>query len=104
MKYFLIVSSNCFESVEAENSCKHCRQNPAQCTHFLQGKIRTQEISSRHKNNKSSPFEAASVPPTELFSNNFMEDLEKIWELRTFIPDPTTPPVLYRNSDAEDVD
>ena len=66
MKYLLIVSSNCFESVEAENSCKHCRQNPAQCTHFLQGKIRTQEISSRHKNNKSSPFEAASVPHTRV--------------------------------------
>ena len=46
----------------------------------------------------------AFVPLTEPFSNNFMEDLEKIWELRTFIPDPTTPPVLYRNSDAEDVD
>lgn len=43
------------------------------------------------------------VPLTELFSNNFMEDLEKIWELRTFIPDPTTSSVLYRKSDAEDI-
>lgn len=46
----------------------------------------------------------ALVPLTELFSNNFMEDLERIWELRTFIPDPTTPPVLYRKSDVGDVD
>jgi len=33
-----------------------------------------------------------------------MDDLEEIWNLRAYIPDPTTPPVLYRNSDAEDVD
>lgn len=30
-----------------------------------------------------------------------MVDLEEIWKLRAYIPDPTTPPVLYRNSDAE---
>ena len=46
----------------------------------------------------------ALVPLTELFSNNFMEDLERIWELRTFIPDPTTPPLLYRSTDTEDMD
>ena len=46
----------------------------------------------------------ALVPLTELFSNSFMDDLEEIWKLRAYIPDPTTPPVLYRNSDAEDVD
>ena len=40
----------------------------------------------------------------ELFSNNFMEDLERIWELRAFIPDPTTPPLLYRSTDTEDMD
>jgi len=33
-----------------------------------------------------------------------MVDLKKIWKLRAYIPDPTTPPVLYRNSDAEDVE
>ena len=44
------------------------------------------------------------VPLTELFSNNFMEDLENIWELRAIIPDPTTPPLLYRSTDTEDVD
>ena len=46
----------------------------------------------------------ALVPLTELFSNNFMDDLEKIWKLRAFIPDPTTPPMLYRPTDTEDVD
>ena len=45
----------------------------------------------------------ALVPLTELFSNNFMEDLERIWELRAFIPDPTTPPLLYRSTDTEEV-
>ena len=46
----------------------------------------------------------ALVPLTELFSNNFMEDLERIWELRAFIPDPTPPPLLYRSTDTEDMD
>ena len=44
------------------------------------------------------------VPPTELFSNSFMDDLEQIWRLKTIIPDPTTPPVLYRKSDVGNVD
>ena len=32
-----------------------------------------------------------SVPLTVLFSNHFFEDLDKIWELRHWIPDPTKP-------------
>ena len=28
------------------------------------------------------------VPHSEVFSNRFLEDLEKIWELRYYIPDP----------------
>ena len=28
------------------------------------------------------------VPHNEIFSNRFLEDLEKIWELRYYIPDP----------------
>lgn len=31
------------------------------------------------------------VPPAVLFSNQFLEDLDKIWELRHWIPDPTKP-------------
>ena len=34
-----------------------------------------------------------SVPQTKVFSKEFLDDLEKIWELRHFIPDPTK---LYR--------
>lgn len=30
-------------------------------------------------------------PLTVLFSNQFLEDLDKIWELRHWIPDPTKP-------------
>ena len=30
-----------------------------------------------------------SVPPAVLFSNQFLEDLDKLWELRHWIPDPT---------------
>ena len=57
----------------------------------------------KKKATKSVDF-IALVPLTEIFSNNFMEDLDKIRELRTFIPDPTTPPMLYRPTDTEDVD
>lgn len=31
------------------------------------------------------------VPPAVLFSNQFLDDLDKIWELRHWIPDPTKP-------------
>lgn len=31
------------------------------------------------------------VPYTEVFSNQLLDDLDKIWELRFFIPDPTDP-------------
>lgn len=31
------------------------------------------------------------VPAAVLFSNTFLEDLEKIWALRECIPDPTKP-------------
>ena len=56
------------------------------------------------KKTTESFYSIALVSLIELFSNNFMDDLEEIWKLRAYIPDPTTPPVLYRNSDAEDVD
>jgi hypothetical protein len=29
-----------------------------------------------------------SVPPERLFSNSFKKDLDKIWELKEYIPDP----------------
>jgi len=32
-----------------------------------------------------------TVPPDVLFSNQFLEDLDKLWELRQWIPDPTKP-------------
>ncbi len=32
-----------------------------------------------------------SVPLSILFSNSFLRDLDLIWELRTWIPDPTKP-------------
>ena len=65
----------------------------------------TRELRCGKKKKATESFDSiALVPLTELFSNNFMEDLEKIWELRAFIPDPTTPPLLYRSTDTEDMD
>lgn len=43
---------------------------------------------------KLSPF---FVPHNEIFSNKFLEDLEKIWELRYYIPDPNK--LEYANCD-----
>ena len=65
----------------------------------------TRELRSGKKKKATESFNSiALVPLTELFSNNFMEDLERIWEFRAFIPDPTTPPLLYRSTDTEDMD
>ena len=38
-----------------------------------------------------------SVPRTGLFSNSFLRDLDKIWELREVIPDPTKVPISFIN-------
>lgn len=35
-----------------------------------------------------------SVPLDVLFSNQFLEDLNKIWELHELIPDPSNPRVV----------
>ncbi len=35
---------------------------------------------------------SVSVPASELFSNQFLADLDKIWALRSVIPDPKHPP------------
>jgi len=37
-----------------------------------------------------------SVPLTQLFSNSFLRDLDKIWALREYIPDPTKPTYCKR--------
>lgn len=31
------------------------------------------------------------MPSAEVFSNQLLDDLDKIWELRFLIPDPTDP-------------
>ena len=38
------------------------------------------------------------VPAAVLFSNTFLEDLEKIWALRFYIPNPTKPLPPLRKS------
>ena len=42
-------------------------------------------------------YEDFFVPHNEIFSNRFLEDLEKIWELRYYIPDPNK--LEYANCD-----
>ena len=42
-------------------------------------------------------YEDFFVPHNEFFSNRFLEDLEKIWELRYYIPDPNK--LEYANCD-----
>jgi len=67
------------------------------------GRIKVDVVSMKEK--KTSRIDLLSfVPLTEPFSNSFMDDLDLIWRLKTIIPDPTTPPVLFRKSDVGDVD
>ncbi len=48
----------------------------------------------RDNNGTESPEnsgDSVCVAPGELFSNSFLEDLDKIWALRSVIPDPKHP-------------
>ena len=36
------------------------------------------------------------VPLTVLFSNEFLRDLSRLWELRTIVPDPSNPTLIIR--------
>ena len=49
------------------------------------------------ENGESFSTFSVSVPQTKVFSKEFLDDLEKIWELRHFIPDPTK--LEYANCD-----
>ena len=42
---------------------------------------------------KASNFEG--VAPSDIISNLFLEDLERIWELKKWIPDPCNPYFHY---------
>ena len=39
----------------------------------------------------------SSVPTIDLFSNQFLADLEKIWELRKILPDPSKCATINRD-------
>lgn len=47
----------------------------------------------KEKGERFSSF-SNSVPLDVLFSNQFLEDLNKIWELHELIPDPSNPRVV----------
>ncbi len=51
----------------------------------------------KKENGESFSTFSVSVPHNEIFSNRFLEDLEKIWELRYYIPDPNK--LEYANCD-----
>jgi hypothetical protein len=48
------------------------------------------------KESEKSEADSHSVPLTELFSNSFLRDLDKIWALREYIPDPLHPTYSIR--------
>ena len=45
-----------------------------------------------------------SVAPSDIISNLFLEDLEKIWELKKWIPDPCNPYFHYMKPDEPEED
>ena len=44
----------------------------------------------KQKNRNLQEEDSDSVPFDVIFSNPFLEDLAKLWELRRYIPDPET--------------
>ena len=42
---------------------------------------------------------SALVAPSDIISNLFLEDLERIWELKKWIPDPCNPYLHYLKPD-----
>ena len=42
------------------------------------------------------------VAPSDIISNLFLEDLEKIWELKKWIPDPRNPIFHYLKTEQKD--
>ena len=42
------------------------------------------------------------VAPSDIISNLFLEDLEKIWELKKWIPDPCNPYLHYLKQDQKE--
>ena len=60
--------------------------------HLLElGILRTKLRGEENKNGESYSTFSVSVPLSDIFTNQFLEDLDKIWELRHWIPDPTKP-------------
>ena len=45
---------------------------------------------------------AIFVAPSDIISNLFLEDLEKIWELKKWIPDPCNPHLHYLRLEPEE--
>lgn len=56
-----------------------------------------QKTNHKQKSEESFSTFSASVPYDEIFSNQFLEDLDKLWELRHYIPDPTKIEFNYTN-------
>ena len=54
-------------------------------------------VSRRQWATKKAPpdGDAFFVAPSDIISNLFLEDLEKIWELKKWIPDPCNPYLHY---------
>ena len=54
------------------------------------------QIDARRESTKKADQKSAFfVAPSEIISNLFLEDLERIWELKKWIPDPYNPYFHY---------
>ena len=61
-------------------------------------------VQNPEKQKKAKPQSLAFiVAPSDIISNLFLEDLEKIWELKKWIPDPCNPHLHYlKHKDKEE--
>jgi len=59
----------------------------------------------RHRGGKTKSageIPVLSVAPSDIISNLFLEDLERIWDLKEWIPDPCNPHLHYLKSTPEE--
>ena len=65
----------------------------------------TKTARKRGRNEEARPQSLASfVAPSDILSNLFLEDLDRIWELKKWIPDPCNPYLHYLNPDEQEED
>ena len=68
---------------------------PVMLCFFAMGFVDLVGIASNYVQADLGLFGGFFVAPSDIISNLFLEDLERIWELKKWIPDPCNPHLHY---------